>query len=367
MRIAFDYQIFALQTFGGVSRYFTRIAQNLLEERQQVEIFSPVYRNVYLSDLPREIVNGRYVARNPPKTARLLNAYNQCRSRFQIARWKPDVVHETYYSKYSSSPRASPTVITVYDMIHELFPNDFPEIDNNTAIKRIAIDRADHVICISENTKADLMRLYGTPPSKLSVVHLGFDRFIDRDNSQAFEAYSGKPFLLYVGQRGGYKNFAGLLRSVASSSQLLSNFDIVAFGGGGFSGDELALIHSLGYAANQVKQQSGNDNQLGRLYSSAVAFIYPSLYEGFGIPPLEAMAHHCPVISSNTSSMPEVIGTAGGYFDPADVDDMRRAIEDVVYSDDRVDELRRAGTERITKFSWNKCTRETLDIYRYLT
>jgi glycosyltransferase involved in cell wall biosynthesis len=367
MRIAFDYQIFSLQSYGGISRYFTRLAQSLLNMEQQVGIFAPLHQNNYLPSLPHEAVYGRHVSRYPPKTARMFLAYSQFWSRYKIAKWQPDIVHETYYVKIGSAPQKCPTVITVYDMIDELFANENPEAENATAIKRIAVHRADHVLCISENTKLDLMRLHGTPASKISVVYLGFDQFAALESSHISASYAGKPFLLYVGQRAGYKNFAGFLKAVAASKRLVSDFDIVAFGGQKFSSAELSLIHSLGFADNQVQHRSGSDDLLGNLYNSARAFVYPSLYEGFGIPPLEAMAHRCPVISSNTSSMPEVIGAAGEYFNPAEIDDMRRAIEAVVYSDSRADDLRRLGEQQLTAFSWTKCTQETLDVYRSLT
>jgi glycosyltransferase involved in cell wall biosynthesis len=367
MRIAFDYQAFVWQTYGGISRYFTRLAQGLLDLEQQVEIFAPLHRNSYLSSLPSGIVNGRYINQYPPKTARLFFAYNNLGSRYKIACWKPDVVHETYYSRVGTAPRHCQAVITVYDMIHELFPNEFSRRDNTTEVKRRAIERADHVICISENTKQDLMRLHGTVESKISVVHLGFDQFIEQENSLMFDFQGEKPFLLYVGQRSGYKNFSGLLQAVALSKRLRFDFDIVAFGGGIFSSSENSLISSLGFAENQVRQVGGDDALLANYYKSAMAFVYPSLYEGFGIPPLEAMAHQCPVISSNTSSMPEVIGMAAEFFIPSEFDDMRYAIENVVYNDDRIKDLRKAGVDRLARFSWNQCAKDTLNVYRKLT
>jgi glycosyltransferase involved in cell wall biosynthesis len=251
-------------------------------------------------------------------------------------------------------------------MIHELFPSYFSNHDKTAISKRISVERADHVICISENTKKDLIRLYGISESKLSVVYLGFDRFNSSTYLTSSEYLSEKPYVLYVGPRGGYKNFLGLLKAVSSSCRLLADFNVVAFGGGQFSLAELNEINALGFSDGQVIQKSGNDDLLGKLYGSAKAFIYPSFYEGFGIPPLEAMAHQCPVIISNTSSMPEVIGIAGEYFDPAEPDDIRRAIEDVVYSDTRIKLLRETGMERLAFFSWSKCSRETLDIYKTL-
>ena len=365
MRVAFDSQIFAMQPYGGISRYITRVAQGLLSLEQQVGVFVPIHRNNHLLSLSNEVVFGRHMHRFPPKTLRLFLAYNYFRSHSSIAKWKPDVVHETYFSRYGSAPRGCPTVITVYDMIHELFADEMPVTDNTSALKRIAVDRADAVICISENTKLDLMCLYGTPASKISVVHLGFDRFAAREKLMPDDML-GKPFLLYVGQRAGYKNFVGFLKSVATSKKLMSDFDVVAFGGPKFSSSELRLIQSLGFAKNQVRHTSGGDEMLGDLYNLARAFVCPSIYEGFGIPPLEAMAHRCPVISSNTSSMPEVIGAAAEYFNPIDTEDMCMAIETVVYSDSRINELRLLGEKQLTIFSWDKCSQDTLAVYRQL-
>jgi glycosyltransferase involved in cell wall biosynthesis len=105
---------------------------------------------------------------------------------------------------------------------------------------------------------------------------------------------------------------------------------------------------------------------LAKLYKFARAFIYPSLYEGFGIPPLEAMSHGCPVVCSNTSSIPEVVGDAGEYFDPVDTGSMREAIEHVVGSDSHRNLLIAKGYERLKSFSWDRCAAETLDVYRRL-
>lgn len=362
MRIAFDHQAFVLQSYGGVSRYFARLAQELLSMGQHVRIFAPLHRNSYLRSVSQNACSGRYVSGYPPKSARLFFAYNQFKSRRPIARWKPDLLHETYYSAVPHGQQAYPTVITVYDMIQELFPRHLSSDGDMCAIKSQAIERADHIICISENTKSDLLRLYGTPASKVSVVHLGFDRFASQPGSLQ-DALSTKPYLLYVGQREGYKNFIGFLTAVASSKRLLSDFNIIAFGGPTLSAAELRIISSLGYGKNQVQHKGGPDGLLGGVYRSAKALVYPSLYEGFGIPPLEAMVHECPVISSNTSSMPEVIGPAGEFFDPSDPGDMRRAIEAVVYSDSAIDHLKKEGTKRLGNFSWAKCAQETLSAY----
>jgi glycosyltransferase involved in cell wall biosynthesis len=366
MRIAYDYQTFTLQSYGGISRYFTKLADELTKMDQDVRIFSPIHRNNYALDLPDGVVRGRYVRRFPPKSIDLIKKVNQLLATRSINKWKPNIVHETYYSSISVAPHACPIVVTVHDMIHELFPENFAITDNTTFEKFQAIHRADIVICVSENTKKDLIGIAGIQEEKIRVIHHGFDGFRDcimRSKIAVIE----KPYLLYVGNRSGYKNFSEMLKAISYAHKLKRDFNIIAFGGPEFSPSEVSLISSLGFSTGQVKHQSGSDDELGALYRGARAFIYPSLYEGFGIPTLEAMAHECPVVSSNSSSLPEIVGLAGQYFSPRDADEMRHAIETVVYSDERVAELRQAGLSQISKFSWEKCARETLNIYRLLS
>jgi glycosyltransferase involved in cell wall biosynthesis len=366
MRIAFDYQVFCMQAYGGISRYFTRIVEQLLISGVDVKVFCGAHRNFYLDELPVSVVSGRRVNSYPPKSMRFVQAYNHFVGKRAMYDWRPHVVHETYYSKYASAPRGCATVLTVYDMIHELYPDSFFSRDSTTQIKRSAIARADHVICISESTRNDLINLYSVPEQKISVVHLGFEKFPSTSSVNRLVASNERPFILYVGSRSGYKNFSGFLKAFSHSARLLTDFDIIAFGGGAFSVMELSLIKKLGYSDGQVKQIGGNDSVLGTLYKTARAFVYPSLYEGFGLPPLEAMGQSCPVISSNTSSMPEVIGSAGVFFDPLSEEDMTAAIERVVYDDALMAGLRALGQERLGQFSWQRCAAETLSIYQSL-
>lgn len=366
MRIAFDYQAFCIQSYGGVSRYYVRLAEQFIAGKQEVGIFAPLYLNNYVKELPVGVVHGYALSRYPPLTGRVMLALNHEFSKKAIRKWRPQVVHETYYSRWGSAPRSCPSVVTVYDMIHELFSDDFPDRGKTTMFKRMAIDRADHVICISGNTRRDLVNLFGTKEEKISVVHLGFERFASDFMPTKKNPAPTKPYLLYVGNRGGYKNFSGFVRAVASSGRLKTDFDILAFGGGIFSPSEMNLLSELGFQPDQVKQLSGEDTLLGHLYDQAATFVFPSLYEGFGLPPLEAMAHQCAVISSNTSSMPEVIGEAGEFFDPKSSDDIVAAIERVVYSPSRSQDLIERGRKRLNLFSWECCADRTLDVYHSL-
>jgi glycosyltransferase involved in cell wall biosynthesis len=365
MKIAFDPQIFLLQEYGGISRYIVSLARHLASSID-VRIFAPFHYNRHLAELPSDLAWGWRVPR-VRKTARLVCAASEFLAKQGMSSFGPDIVHETYYSKRSLAPAHARRVITVYDMIAERFPAEFPGTDF-TATKRESVLRADHVFCISQSTRRDVIDLFGVPESRTSVVYLGYDSLPgdvgglgDREVSAGLP-----PFLLYVGKRDGYKNFRGVLRSFAASTRLRENFAIVCFGGGAFSNEERELIGALGLEPERVVQIGGGDDVLADLYRRATAFVYPSLYEGFGIPPLEAMSLDCPVLCSDRSSIPEVVGDAGEYFDPENTDAMRVAIESVLDSPSRQDELKRKGRARCAGFSWDRCARGTLDIYRSL-
>jgi glycosyltransferase involved in cell wall biosynthesis len=166
--------------------------------------------------------------------------------------------------------------------------------------------------------------------------------------------------------RGAYKNFANLLSAYGSSPTLRKDFDLIAFGSSSFTQQENESIRNLGLTSSQVRHLSGDDALLGHMYRTAVAFIYPSLYEGFGIPPLEAMGFGCPVLCANTSSIPEVVGEAGWYFDPNRIEAIADAMERVALSTEFRLELVALGNERVRQFSWDRCAAETLDLYRDL-
>ncbi|MFD1261540.1 glycosyltransferase family 4 protein [Entomomonas asaccharolytica] len=361
MKIAFDHQIFSMQRYGGISRYIANLAKNIHLFGHDVKVFANFHYNVFGADLSNDIQEGRYIVKFPKKTTRFFMAYNRFITRKKIKIWQPKIIHETYYSKKSSNPTNCPTVVTVHDMIHELFKDSFHSRDNTSILKKYAVDRSQHIICVSNNTKQDLINILGIPESKISVVHLGMEQV--KRNVTMISNHQ-KPYLLYVGHRGGYKNFNGLLKAFACSERLKKDFTIVAFGSNSFSTSEKNLMASLGLNENQVKHIIGDDDLLAALYQGATAFVYPSLYEGFGIPPLEAMINDCPVISSNISSMPEVIGDAASFFDPHSTEQMSSAIENVVYNDSYRRELVQRGQQRVSLFTWEQCARETMQVYQ---
>jgi glycosyltransferase involved in cell wall biosynthesis len=297
--------------------------------------------------------------------AHLVSFLGKYMSRAVLNRLHPDIFHETYYSAESYRPKGARSVLTVYDCIHERYPEFFPDANSTISKKKAAAERADSIICISNSTRSDLIDFYGISPEKIAVIYLGVDQIFMRE-VQGNRIYmpSERPFILYVGERYGYKNFNRLLRSFISSYLLKSEFSLICFGGGPLKVEELRLAARLGFRPGQLVHIEGGDEELAKAYGHAEALVYPSLYEGFGMPLIEAMACGCPVVSSNASSLPEVLGDAGEYFDPTDEFDMSQALERVLSSPGRRAQLVALGLQRQSIFTWQRCALDTHQIYQ---
>ncbi len=369
MRVAFDQQVFLLQEYGGISRYFCSLVKQLQKiENVEPQIFAPLHFNRNLAALQLAGAGRRYLLpKLNTKVFRAISYLSEFLSHRSINRFKPDIIHETYFSNNAVYSFKAKRVLTVYDLIHERYPSLFRNSHMTSGPKKAAANRVDHVICISESTRRDVIEYCDVAPEKTSVIYLGVDtKFIQMDSQAPLSKSTERPFFLYVGARRGYKNFGLFIRAFASSKWLKSEMDIICFGGGALQREEMELAAHLGLREGQLTQLGGEDAVLVQLYRLATALVYPSLYEGFGIPPLEAMAAGCPVLSSNTSSLPEVVGGAGEYFDPNDEVDIMRAMERVVGSPSRRAELIALGLQQYRKFTWQKCAEETHEIYRKL-
>ncbi|MGJ7509490.1 glycosyltransferase family 4 protein [Variovorax sp. GT1P44] len=361
MKITFDHQAFSIQSFGGVSRYVVRLAEYLGQYGHDARIFAPLHINQFLNDFAAQRGSIR-LPYFPPEAAPLLLATNRTILKLRNRQtWRPDVVHETYYTDRPVNLGGTRVVVTVHDMIHERMPECFRLQDGTTRRKKSSTSRADHLIAVSKSAKNDLCDLFDVSPDKVSVVYHGFDPLPYPNRTVATE--TGRPFLLYVGQRHGYKNFRALLRAVGSRPALRSAYDILAFGGRPFGREERQAAFDAGVRVDGLHHLGGNDAVLAACYRSAAAFVYPSLYEGFGLPPLEAMSCECPVISSNAGSLPEVIGDAADFFDPNDPDSIAHAVESVLSDQDRQRQLVQVGLRRLRFFSWDQCARETSAAY----
>lgn len=369
IKVAYNYQTFTHQKYGGISRVFSNIASLVnLSDEFDVTVHAGLYQNKYLSsNVSGLVIRGRQISypSYPPKSERFFLAINPLLCKITLASDNPAIVHETYYSDLDVVPKQSKTVVTVVDMIHEKFSASMG-VSKFQKTKANAIKRADSIICVSEHTKQDLIKILNISPEKVSVVYVGhsLQKSLEADD---FVPLVGSPYLLYVGFRGRlYKNFNRLLEAYSISKNLKKNFKLVCFGSNTFSRKELDMIGSYGIDVSDVLYFAGDDSILSNLYTHAAAFIYPSLYEGFGIPPLEAMSFSCPVVCSNVSSIPEVAGDAAYYFDPYDVSDISRAIEEVVFSPSLRQDMVAKGKLRIEMFSWEKCAQETMFVYKKL-
>ena len=172
-----------------------------------------------------------------------------------------------------------------------------------------------------------------------------------------------QPYILYVGERRRYKNFLNFLKAYSLSKNLKKDFCIVCCGGDKITPNEKKIISELRIDISKIIQIEGDDSILSNLYKNAAAFVFPSKYEGLGLPPLEAMSLGCPVISSNHEAIIEAVGDAAILFNPDEPEDIKNKIEEVLYSDELKKNLKLLGINRSKLFSWDKCADETLEVY----
>ena len=167
-----------------------------------------------------------------------------------------------------------------------------------------------------------------------------------------------------VGTRNKYKNYQNFLKAFMISNKLKNDFKIVFFGGGNFTKIEQNYFVEIGIKKNNIDYYEGDDNVLKQFYLNASALIYPSLYEGFGSVPLEAMNFGCPVVSSNASCLPEVQGNGSLKFDPNSIEDIKSKLEDILYSEELKKKQVKLGNERVKKFTWEECANQTISTYK---
>jgi glycosyltransferase involved in cell wall biosynthesis len=319
----------------------------------KVEILSPLYRSLYLKNKKIK-VNGRWI----PVSARILGIINNLIAQNKKT-YKADLVHETYYSSNQTVPGNHKVLITIHDMIHELFPQYYGLLDQTSKIKKDAARRADHIICVSENTKRDVVRLYNINPEKISVIHHGHELNVTPFEGRVVQ----EPFILFVGSRSRYKNFDKLIDVYFSNKIISKNFKLVFFGDSKLSNNETQIVKKHDPDRSRIHFISGNDKILATLYNTAELFVNPSLYEGFGLTTLEAMSFGCPVVCSNTSCMPEIVGDAAVQFDPLSNESMSRALIEVLFDATTKKTLKTKGFDRASQFTWKCCADKTFQLY----
>lgn len=348
MRVYYDFQILASQKYGGISRYYFELYSRMKSLGVDAHISCMRSINYYFREQFKihEPIRNKYI-RKFFGIADKLNTLREMRN--------SDIIHPTYYACYMLGRHKGKLVVTVYDMIHEKFGGDKPTIDG----KRRMLHAADSIIAISESTKNDVLELYpDIDPAKISVIYLGSSM---PELQSVGKNPIGRSYVLFVGNRGWYKNFTRFAEAMRPILETHPELCVFCAGGGKLTDDELGTAKSLN---SRFIQANLNDEELRQAYANAECFVFPSQYEGFGIPVLEAFACNCPLVCSNSSSLPEVAGNSAEYFDPLNTEEMTAKILRVIDDEDLREKLRASGRERLQLFNWDKTAEETLKCYQ---
>jgi len=366
LRVAFDDEIFTAQLYGGVSRAFTELCDALADEPGVAPLLPfPFTANRHLAASP--VFRGRVLGGgwHIPGLRSWMRPINRRAIKAAFARGQADILHATWYDP-ALAPAEVPLVITVHDMVPELMPGSVDGIAKALHGGKLAlVRRARRVIAVSATTAADLCRLSGLSQDTVRVIYHGITGRL------RWQPVNGRPpdlpgsYLLFVGRRGGYKNFAGIAPSLAHLLRRNIRLHLVCVGGGSFRAKELEPFVLAG-VARRVRQIDADDRLLAACYSHAAAFLFPSLYEGFGMPLLEAMINRCPVICSNRGALVETGADAPRYFDPSEPDQIIELVE--ALSRDRAHRSAQVakGLSRAADFSWRQTAAAHAALYREL-
>ncbi len=337
--IIYDDIIFSLQKAGGCSVVFT-------------ELYKRINKNTihYLYDNANE---NFFYDENLFKNKKILKSFLLPFKRYcnlKIKRNKPFVFHSTLYRICKNKKAVN--ITTVHDFTYEYYRKDLKS-NLHKWQKKQAVMNSDGVICISENTKNDLLQCYPEYKGAIKVIYNGYST----------DKYFYKPEIkktrniLFVGARTDYKRFD----FAVDICNILTDTKLLIVGGGNLTENETLLLNSKLYGRYE-KCGFLSDEELCDLYNSAFFLCYPSEYEGFGIPILEAQACGCPVVCQKKSSVPEVAADAGVYIDS---DDLEKSIDIIkqLYNPASYENLKNKGLENVKRFSWDKCAMEVYEFY----
>jgi len=369
MKILFDYQIFSIQRFGGISRYFYEIMKRFYDYNEVSFMLSLLYSNneyIKKSKFYNKFILKGFIF---PGRYKIENVINKLYSKILLKHSNYDIFHPTYYDSYFIKYLGKkPFVLTVYDMIHEKFRNLYNHKDKTIEIKKYLMYNAKKIIAISRNTKKDILNYTNIKENKIEVIYLANSLSIDNElQVSSNNTLNNLPnnYILFVGRRDKYKNFGNLVKAIGKLLYEDKDLYLLCVGGGNFTPEERNMFYNM-KIANKIYHLDVDDYGLTHLYRQAKLFVFPSLYEGFGIPILEAFANDCPVVCSNRSALPEVAGKAALYFDPEDIRSIKSSVEIVLENSKLRASLIEKGKNRIKYFTWDKTAKETIELYKKL-
>jgi glycosyltransferase involved in cell wall biosynthesis len=366
MRVLYDHQMFALQRFGGISRIFVELMRGLAgapgmelswhrgwhRDCYDITAFAPALKHYSGTRTPPEdAAEGDRTQVNLALFAKFSEQIGSC-----------DIYHPTYYERASASiPRRRRMILTVADLIPEKYFQQLPRFQDLLNDRRALILQADCLLVISESTRRDLLDYYRVDPARVRLTYPASGLSAVKEGPLPPEIRE-RAYFLYVGTRSKYKNFDVLLKAFADCPELRERFSVVCFGGtGDFLEPELDFMEDHG-VRDRFFFVHGDDSLLKGFYRHAQALVYTSRYEGFGLPPLEAMESECPVVCCPTSSLPEVVGDAATFFDPDEPAELAEALLRVV-SDSQL-RTRMVTAGRASLFSWQRTVADTLAVYQ---
>ena len=365
MKVLYDHQSFSGAKYGGVARYFYDLMHNLkFCQKVEVDLALLFSNNDYLKNDDIKKVKTFSFFLGYAKTNMLFSHINRLNSAVKLVRQDFDVFHPTHFKDYFLPFLGNkPFVITYHDVIPEKFPTKYAGLDGfDKAQKQKILDKSAKIIAVSENTKQDLLQIFNIASEKIEVIYHS-THFATHNPAAGFDIITPQKYLLYIGNRENYKNFDFFVKAIATLLKKDKDLYLVCGGNGEFTETEQRLFAQLEISEKLIHQEIIDDNVLYRLYQKATAFVYPSLYEGFGIPILEAFACGCPAILSNCSCFPEVAQEAALYFKPDDEQDILNQVGKLLSDENLRTALVKKGYERLKDFSPEITAKKTLEVY----
>lgn len=356
--MALDEQIFAVQSYGGISRLFYEKAKAFTADPSlgvDLEPLNAPIVNEYVLHDPG-LSEHLGVRRSPGPYTALARFFTRRRRHDAV-----DLVHNTFYLPrgLSDHPGAR-RVVTVYDMIPELLPRTRRRLDFITE-KHAYVRAADHIICISESTRRDLFKAYPDIHAPVTIAYPGVSEAFHPNVQRRSDL--PEPYVLHVGNRVSYKDGATLLRAFAAVARDLPDLTLLLVGGGPLTREERDFVVSHGLV-DRVVQRTLPDVDVPSAYAQAAITVFPSRYEGFGLPAVEAMASGSPLVLADTSSLPEVGGSAALYFPPGDDALLAKVLRDALLDSALLEQLRARGLAQAERFSWHGYAEANVQAYR---